>query len=49
MGISDELKKLGYEFRDKYGNSDERIEVWENPKAAMAVMIEWFRLPGVRP
>jgi len=32
----------------KYGNSEDRTEVWNNETAGMAVRIEWIRVVGER-
>jgi len=47
MCIHDELSRLGYEFEDEFGSSEDHTEVWLNCDAGIGVAIEWFRLPEV--
>ena len=44
MEIGEALKSQGYEFEYDHGDSEERIEVWINKKAGMALRLEWIRL-----
>ena len=44
MGIREALREEGYVFEYDHGDGEDRIEVWINKKAKMAVRIEWLRI-----
>ena len=48
MSIADELRKLDYKLEYEYGPDEDRIEVWSNEEAGMAVRIEWMTAPRPR-
>lgn len=49
MGIYEELKKMGYCFEYQHRRGKDRIEVWTNEEAEMAVRIEWMKIEEVKP
>ena len=49
MGIHEELKKQGYVFEYERARGEDRIEVWTNKDAQMAVRIEWMKMDEKQP
>jgi len=44
MSIRKALEREGYSFEYERRRGNDRIEVWTNKKAKMAVRIEWMRM-----
>jgi len=44
MGIHEALQKEGYVFEYERTRGEDRIEVWTNTNAGMAVRIEWMKM-----
>ena len=44
MGINKALQKQGYEFDEKYSESEAPVEIWINKETGMGLRIEWFIL-----
>ena len=44
MGIHKELQKEGYVFEYECTRGEDRIEVWTNKDARMAIRIEWMKI-----
>ena len=48
MEIRQVLTQQGYELDNEEKSGEDRMEVWINRRTGRGVLVEWFRLPGVR-
>jgi hypothetical protein len=48
MEIRQVLTQQGYELDNEEQTGEGRMEVWINRSTGRGVMLEWFKLPGVR-
>ena len=44
MGIHEALREAGYQFEYERSRGEDRVEVWLNQDAKMAVRIEWLKV-----